>query len=576
MWQYHLKLIDMSDTEFDVSSIASSDGVIELPVDEEGAGQDSTGNEGANLDPAADKENVDENKSEDGSEDEGNDDDDEEKEKEEEKEEEEVKEEQPEKKDELALPLVATTAKPPIEKGSPSPTVDDRSKSSIAVTVRIAGTEKDEKNASKRKTSIRDTDLDDVSTAVQQMISEEEEDEEEERLPTRQSTGTRLHPAFGLSPDPGRSVSFHSDVDGQSPVRHSRKAQVDIVISPVADKIGKSKKGSIRKERGRQGRHGSGSSRSPSSRSSSRSSSRGRPGSSQKKTSKKKKKAKDRRSSTSPSSGEEQDGQSDGERKKKSSKKKSKKKKKKSSKSKKKSKRKRSSSKKDDLASDEEEKSITKAGASSGSKKKHKSTKKLDIVIDGVQLFSDVEVSDDPENYAPPRDLSPRSAAEYVKAKLKEAAKRRAKKRAGKKKGKKKGKRKRRKKKKRRKKHGSDSEDDSGPDESEIRKARKLPPGDQHFFPTPRNLFKKRCVFSSEAKPVVCSICDGIHFRTKRNFAANLRIIVNVNKALTDILGQMRNRMTKIDNNLVRVKQNLEYLEDMYEGVFRKVNRLIA
>ena len=83
-------------------------------------------------------------------------------------------------------------------------------------------------------------------------------------------------------------------------------------------------------------------------------------------------------------------------------------------------------------------------------------------------------------------------------------------------------------------------------------------------------------MFSVEPKPVVCSICDGIHYRTKRNFAANLRIIVNVNRALTDILNDMRNRMKKIDNNLVRVKRNLEYLEEMYEGVFRKVNRLIS
>ena len=38
----------------------------------------------------------------------------------------------------------------------------------------------------------------------------------------------------------------------------------------------------------------------------------------------------------------------------------------------------------------------------------------------------------------------------------------------------------------------------------------------------------------------------------------------------------MRNRMKKIDTNLIRVKKNLEYMEDLYEGIFRKVNRLIT
>jgi hypothetical protein len=34
--------------------------------------------------------------------------------------------------------------------------------------------------------------------------------------------------------------------------------------------------------------------------------------------------------------------------------------------------------------------------------------------------------------------------------------------------------------------------------------------------------------------------------------------------------------MKKIDVNLEKVKKNLEYMEDMYEGVFRRVNRIIA
>ena len=75
---------------------------------------------------------------------------------------------------------------------------------------------------------------------------------------------------------------------------------------------------------------------------------------------------------------------------------------------------------------------------------------------------------------------------------------------------------------------------------------------------------------------MVCTICNGIHYRTKRNFAANLKIIMNVNAALSEVLNQMRNRMKKIDSNLARVRRNLEKMEDMYEGVFRKVNRLIS
>ncbi len=51
---------------------------------------------------------------------------------------------------------------------------------------------------------------------------------------------------------------------------------------------------------------------------------------------------------------------------------------------------------------------------------------------------------------------------------------------------------------------------------------------------------------------------------------------MNVNRALGGVLTEMRGRMRKIDGNLERVKRNIEYLEDMYEGVFRKVNRLIV
>ena len=34
--------------------------------------------------------------------------------------------------------------------------------------------------------------------------------------------------------------------------------------------------------------------------------------------------------------------------------------------------------------------------------------------------------------------------------------------------------------------------------------------------------------------------------------------------------------MKKIDVNLNKVKQNIEYMEDMYEEVFRRINRIIS
>ena len=34
--------------------------------------------------------------------------------------------------------------------------------------------------------------------------------------------------------------------------------------------------------------------------------------------------------------------------------------------------------------------------------------------------------------------------------------------------------------------------------------------------------------------------------------------------------------MKKIDVNLVKVKRNIEHMEDMYEEVFRRINRLIS
>ena len=81
--------------------------------------------------------------------------------------------------------------------------------------------------------------------------------------------------------------------------------------------------------------------------------------------------------------------------------------------------------------------------------------------------------------------------------------------------------------------------------------------------------------FKSADKAVKCSICDGFHYRTNRNFASNLKIIIQVNKAVSDLMMDMKKGMGKIDRNLIRVKRNLEYMEKMYDSVFRKVNRLV-
>ena len=42
------------------------------------------------------------------------------------------------------------------------------------------------------------------------------------------------------------------------------------------------------------------------------------------------------------------------------------------------------------------------------------------------------------------------------------------------------------------------------------------------------------------------------------------------------VQGDMRNKMTTIDGNLEQVRRNLEYLEEMYDTIFRKVNRLFV
>ena len=50
------------------------------------------------------------------------------------------------------------------------------------------------------------------------------------------------------------------------------------------------------------------------------------------------------------------------------------------------------------------------------------------------------------------------------------------------------------------------------------------------------------------------------------------RIIIHV----LDHQGDMRIKMVTIDGDLVQVRRNLEYLEEMYDTIFRKVNRLFV
>ena len=51
---------------------------------------------------------------------------------------------------------------------------------------------------------------------------------------------------------------------------------------------------------------------------------------------------------------------------------------------------------------------------------------------------------------------------------------------------------------------------------------------------------------------------------------------MNINKSFGTILVEMSSKITKIDTNLDRVRRNLDIMELQYEGIFRKVNRLIA
>jgi len=67
-----------------------------------------------------------------------------------------------------------------------------------------------------------------------------------------------------------------------------------------------------------------------------------------------------------------------------------------------------------------------------------------------------------------------------------------------------------------------------------------------------------------------------VHYRTRRSFAANLSVLASVNAALGGVLTDMRASMGHIDVDLERVRANLRRMEDAYEGVFLRANRLIT
>ena len=153
--------------------------------------------------------------------------------------------------------------------------------------------------------------------------------------------------------------------------------------------------------------------------------------------------------------------------------------------------------------------------------KKKKKTKRVKVSIDidnflacsraeggGVSREADTSDPEDPRDLIPPPELSPRSAAEYARVALKKAAaKRKLRKKKKKKKEKKEKKKKRRKRRKKKKRKGDDEEDDIV---SRLNPASKQ---DEHYYPTPRSLLRKRCMFVSESTPVQCSICSGMHYR---------------------------------------------------------------
>ena len=127
------------------------------------------------------------------------------------------------------------------------------------------------------------------------------------------------------------------------------------------------------------------------------------------------------------------------------------------------------------------------------------------------------------DDFHPPPGLSPRSRAEFARAALKKAAKKRASKKRRKKKDKeekkRKKKRRRRKKKKKKKKYEKylasgmcleslffcRGDEDTSDDEAALKPATAE---DEHFYPTPRSLKRRRRAFVPVYKPVVCSICQ--------------------------------------------------------------------
>nr|XP_040572486.1 uncharacterized protein LOC121121591 [Lepeophtheirus salmonis] len=201
------------------------------------------------------------------------------------------------------------------------------------------------------------------------------------------------------------------------------------------------------------------------------------------------------------------------------------------------------------------------------------------IDIDNVSQFSSILNGND---FEPPEELSPRSAAKYVqnllisKVKKKTRPKKKTKvssKLGLSKDGKKKGRKRRR---KRRKKKNKNKTVDDEEEDDPLFLTKVASEQDQHFFPTPESMKKKRCAFIVEYNPLQCNICEGIHFRTKKTFQQNLDIIASVNESFGQVLGDMGSKMSFINVNLQKVKDNLDQLECLYSGIFRRVDKLIA
>merc|ERR1712079_243302 len=63
---------------------------------------------------------------------------------------------------------------------------------------------------------------------------------------------------------------------------------------------------------------------------------------------------------------------------------------------------------------------------------------------------------------------------------------------------------------------------------------------DSSFFPAPKNLEKRRCYFHRGAKALKCTVCNGVHYRTRRTFKSNLRILAKINMTFINVLTDMR------------------------------------